>query len=67
MEDDYEGELKKKEDLHIAGGYTALDISRFAEFLHCILKFLLGSRGIAQDGEKFSWRGKGMIHNFPIP
>ena len=32
MEDDNEDELKNKEDLHIAGMHTALDIFRFAVF-----------------------------------
>ena len=31
------------------------------------IKFLLGSRGIPRDGEKFSWRGQGMVHNSQIP
>ena len=34
MEDDNEDELKNKEDLHIAGMHTALDIFRFAVFLN---------------------------------
>ena len=33
MEDDNEDNLKNKEDLHIAGRHTALDIFRFAVFL----------------------------------
>ena len=32
MEDDNEDDLKNKEDLHIAGRHTALDIFRFAVF-----------------------------------
>ena len=32
MNDDNEDDLKKKEDLHIAGRHTALDIFRFAVF-----------------------------------
>ena len=32
MEDDNEDNLKNKEDLHIAGRHTALDIFRFAVF-----------------------------------
>ena len=32
MEDNNEDDLKNKEDLHIAGRYTALDIFRFAVF-----------------------------------
>ena len=32
MEDDNEDHLKNKEDLHIAGRHTALDIFRFAVF-----------------------------------
>ena len=32
MEDDNEDDLKNKEDLHIAGRHTALDICRFAVF-----------------------------------
>ena len=32
MEDDNEDNLKNKEDLHIAGRHTALDILRFAVF-----------------------------------
>ena len=34
MEDDNEDNLKNKEDLHIAGRHTALDIFRFAVFLY---------------------------------
>ena len=34
MEDDYEDDLKNKEDLNIAGGHTALDIFRFVVFLY---------------------------------
>ena len=34
MEDDYEDNLKNKEDLHIAGRHTALDIFRFAIFFY---------------------------------
>ena len=34
MEDDNEDELKNKEDLHIAGMHTALDIFRFAVFFN---------------------------------
>ena len=38
MEDDYEDYLKNKEDLHIAGRHTVLDIFRFAVFFgHKIL------------------------------
>ena len=33
MEDDNEDNLKNKEDLHVAGRHTALDIFRFAVFL----------------------------------
>ena len=33
MEDDNEDNLKNKEDLHIAGRHTALDIFSFAVFL----------------------------------
>ena len=33
MEADNEDDLKNEADLHITGGHTALDISRFAEFL----------------------------------
>ena len=33
MKDDYEDDLKNKEDLHIGGRHTALDIFRFAVFL----------------------------------
>ena len=32
MEDDNEDNLRNKEDLHIAGRHTALDIFRFAVF-----------------------------------
>ena len=38
MEDDNEDNLKNKEDLHIAGRHTALDIFRFAVFF-CHKKF----------------------------
>ena len=47
MEDDNEDDLKNKEDLHIAGRHTALDILRFAAFfrfgpgfLHVISLFM---------------------------
>ena len=33
MKDDNEDDLKNKEDLHIGGRHTALDIFRFAVFL----------------------------------
>ena len=33
MENDNEDDLKNKENLHIAGRHTALDIFRFAVFL----------------------------------
>ena len=33
MEDNNEDDLKNKEDLHIAGRHTALDIFRFAVFV----------------------------------
>ena len=33
MEDDNEDDFKNKEDLHIAGRHTVLDIFRFAVFL----------------------------------
>ena len=34
MKDDNEDDLKNKEDLHIGGRHTALDIFRFAVFFH---------------------------------
>ena len=34
MEDNNEEDLKNKEDLHIAGGHTALDIFRFVVFVY---------------------------------
>ena len=34
MEDNNEDELKNKEDLHIGGGHTALDIFRFVVFVY---------------------------------
>ena len=37
MEDDNEDNLKNKEDLHIAGRHTALDIFRFAVFFFTYL------------------------------
>ena len=45
MEDDNEDNLKNKEDLHIAGRHTALDIFRFAVF------FLLR----LQKKDNYSW------------
>ena len=36
MEDDNEDDLKNKEDLHVAGRHTALDIFRFALFFQLI-------------------------------
>ena len=37
MEDDNEDDLKNKEDLHIAGRHTTLDIFRFAVFFNPFL------------------------------
>ena len=39
MEDDNEDDLKNKEDLHIAGRHTALDIFRFAVFFSSKVSF----------------------------
>ena len=43
MEDDNEDNLKNKEDLHIAGRHTALDIFRFAVFFNLFVEFLKNS------------------------
>ena len=42
MKDDNEDDLKNKEDLHIGGRHTALDIFRFAVFLDLCFALLLG-------------------------
>ena len=41
MKDDNEDDLKNKEDLHIGGRHTALDIFRFAVFFTKRLKDIL--------------------------
>ena len=41
MKDDNEEDLKNKEDLHIGGRHTALDIFRFAVFFYSILELLV--------------------------
>ena len=40
MEDDNEDNLKNKEDLHIAGRHTALDIFRIAVFFYVCSMFM---------------------------
>ena len=40
MEDDNEDDLNNKEDLHIAGRHTALDIFRFAVFFYVCSMFM---------------------------
>ena len=40
MEDDNKDDLKNKEDLHIAGRHTALDIFRFAVFFYVCSMFM---------------------------
>ena len=41
MEDDNEDDLKNKEDLHIVGRHTALDLFRIAVFFYVCSMFML--------------------------
>ena len=42
MKDDNEDDLKNKEDLHIGGRHTALDIFRFTVFFNYVLLSVCG-------------------------
>ena len=55
MEDDNEDNLKNKEDLHIAGRHTALDIFRFAVFL--VYLYRTPSKGDIIDFPHFGFMG----------